>query len=511
MKERAVRFRWLAACTFLAAQVSYGACTKERTSLHFELGRGGAATIQISSSTTGSRQINRKQRCRTVSTKTKSDVGWMGHFLLKHVTHKKSSCRTRFAWFGKPSDDKLHALFDDTARSPGFNHECVGMTHPIIHSSNHHHNEGDYDGNQCYESAVQRDAFATKAVDTKDCQAPATRSHNDMSLSSNREDCWIPDALSFCREKATRGDQKQQEQEWRTIRIRRTVGHGQECYEAVRDAILSWERTLPTDNDNKHVTTPASSSRQETHQLRSKPFWASVRLLNYSPVDDCGTRRGGRSCTSTSVASSDCASVHQIGGPCKKLVTISRSPIPLLNLWTYNPCQVIYDVVDERYVATGQNPLEQRAFGNGNGARHSHGQGLTYTSTAYATLQGHLLSGEERVSVALHDAPSSKVVVEVLSYSRPTKGPLGRLVFPLIKPMQERFFNDQVTTLEQLGQQRTHSSLHSTELTQLPTRDDHVMQSSLQQQGATLANANTPSSSPRAACIFAADKFVFGL
>eukprot|EP00957_Ditylum_brightwellii_P142542 10859956-Ditylum_brightwellii.AAC.1 len=39
--------------------------------------------------------------------------------------------------------------------------------------------------------------------------------------------------------------------------------------------------------------------------------------------------------------------------------------------------------------------------------QNNRGAGTTYTSTAYATLRGHLLSGEERVTVVLRDKKSN--------------------------------------------------------------------------------------------------------
>ena len=348
-----------------------------------------------------------------------SDVGIIGQWLLRHVTHKPSSCRTRFKLFRQPSDEDLQCLFDDTAQTAGYNHECVGMTHPVIHSSHIQTGTTNYI-DVVYCNGVGSVWASTGLVSTEISDA-------------DNFDNWIPDILSFSHNKNF-GSKRKGSDEWRTIRIRKTIGYGQECYEAVRDAILSWEKTLPANNQNK-------------------PFWASIRLLHYTPEE---TRRKHSKCHDASSSS-----FFEIGGSCKKLVTISRSP---LGLWTYNPCQVIYDVVDERHV----HPTTTGAS-----------RGLTYTSTAYATLQGHLLSGEERISVGLHDFPSSKVEVEVLSYSRPTKGPLGKLVFPFIKPMQQRFFQDQVNNLSQIAQQVSSS-------------------------------VDEPSIHVASKTIFAADKFIFG-
>jgi hypothetical protein len=100
--------------------------------------------------------------------------------------------------------------------------------------------------------------------------------------------------------------------------------------------------------------------------------------------------------------------------------------LPRIALYTLNPVMVVYDLLDQR------------------------GPGTTYTSTAYATLQGHLLRGEERVTVALRD-DSDFVDVEILSYSKPAKGWRAKLVWPTIGNLQSSFFEHQLEYLEQVA------------------------------------------------------------
>lgn len=78
------------------------------------------------------------------------------------------------------------------------------------------------------------------------------------------------------------------------------------------------------------------------------------------------------------------------------------------------------------------------------------GPGTTYSATAYSTLKGHLLSGEERVTVALRD-DTGFVDVEILSYSRPGPSLRSKFVWPVIGRMQHRFFDDQMDFLEQVA------------------------------------------------------------
>ena len=113
---------------------------------------------------------------------------------------------------------------------------------------------------------------------------------------------------------------------------------------------------------------------------------------------------------------------------------------------------MIYDVVDEE------------------------GEDCVFTSTAYATLKGHFLCGEERITVGMkrycepHNSlpiiqasninqnanqmaydDDGDVFVEILSCSTPSKGIFGNVVFRVVKNMQLRFFRDQLETLERIA------------------------------------------------------------
>mmetsp|Transcript_47243 Transcript_47243/g.47686 ORF Transcript_47243/g.47686 Transcript_47243/m.47686 type:complete len:167 (-) Transcript_47243:171-671(-) len=101
----------------------------------------------------------------------------------------------------------------------------------------------------------------------------------------------------------------------------------------------------------------------------------SIQLLNYNSEDCHGLP-------------SNIRLIGEEGG--KRLVTSAKSPVP--RLWVINPCKVVYELLDQR--------LEQN---NGSSSGSSKSSGLTYSSTAYGTLRGHLLCGEERVSVGIRD------------------------------------------------------------------------------------------------------------
>ena len=360
-----------------------------------------------------------------VSAASSANFGPLGEWLLHHITYRRSACRTTFS-LRRPSEEELQRLFLDTAKPMEFNHDFVGMTNPAIHSR--------------LSSPTNDDGSCTRQVKY------ASGSSISPAREERTDDVWIPDYFT---DHSPSSSSQEQCGGWRHIRIRRTVGYGQTCYETLRDVILDWEGTL---------SRPSSKDATSQWGKKEEP-WASIRLFNYLPTEQRRFIRShsSQSTTALEVSSSSSNIDHrdavvntcfQIGGTLKKLVTISKSP--LLGIWTYNPCQVIYDLVDER-------------------CTNRRGHGLTYSATAYATLVGHLLAGEERVSVAIHDSngssssPSSgRVEVEVLSYSRATDSVLGRMVFPLIKGMQERFFEEQVLTLGQIAreqhleQQRQH-------------------------------------------------------
>lgn len=107
---------------------------------------------------------------------------------------------------------------------------------------------------------------------------------------------------------------------------------------------------------------------------------------------------------------------HACAHPGDVIATYARSG---LGAWCVNACRVLYT----------------------DRARHS-------LAVAYGTLRGHWLAGEERMVVEL-EPHTGRVTFSLLSVSRGS-GPLGALVFPFIRGMQERFFTEQVHTMQRL-------------------------------------------------------------
>ena len=105
-------------------------------------------------------------------------------------------------------------------------------------------------------------------------------------------------------------------------------------------------------------------------------------------------------------------------------------PKPLKSLFVINPVHVVYDVKYHQKSTTKGKCIS--------------------SSSAYATLSGHLLSGEERVSV-IWNRSNDEVYVEILSFSRASPSTVGRLIWPLIGGMQKNFFLEELDHLDNVA------------------------------------------------------------
>lgn len=155
--------------------------------------------------------------------------------------------------------------------------------------------------------------------------------------------------------------------------------------------------------------------------------------------------------------------------------------LPSISFYTLNPVAVVYDILDQRAPTISSNAGDC-----------SHKYGSTFTSTAYGTLKGHLLCGEERVTVILRDEeekeeesygnttvshinkrsrrlakntpspppPKSSlsptntrgfVDVEIISYSKAAPSLFGKVVWPFISKKQDEFFQCELDSLERVA------------------------------------------------------------
>lgn len=209
-----------------------------------------------------------------------------------------------------------------------------------------------------------------------------------------------------------------------------------ECYQKVRDAALDWEFHQSNGNELgilplAHVTKPLGNPLRlpwAGGRQRGQPILRGRYTITPIPEDD------GKDATSNPVVP-----LHHCLGAARRFVSYSsRKLVPFIGSWSpeifaINPVRVVYDVVDQRGPAT------------------------TFTSTAFATLPGHLLRGEERVTVAWRDG-TDQVDVEIVSVSRAGPSWKGRALWPFIGKMQSTFFESQLDNLFRIGQQSTSSS-----------------------------------------------------
>lgn len=219
---------------------------------------------------------------------------------------------------------------------------------------------------------------------------------------------------------------KKHKDDWRVIVMRKRIGRGQACYEKVRDAALDWEfqsadgsmgmlevpATCPPGAKQKHYNV-----QQQQQQNLAKPFRSSSRYT-VQPVD---------------VEDAQSTGYRSLGSSSRRLVSFSSKALAGFlpeglkkRLYAVNPVMVVYDLIDQR------------------------APGTTFTSTAYATLKGHWLSGEERVSVALRDG-TQYVDIEILSVSRAGPSLWGKAVWPFVGKMQSNFFQEHLKHLEDVA------------------------------------------------------------
>jgi len=210
------------------------------------------------------------------------------------------------------------------------------------------------------------------------------------------------------------------QKEWRILTYRQRVGNGRECYERVRDAALDWEFQT-NDGTMGMLEIPSASSLQ---RMGSK--------VNGQNVVQRGSYSMRQDPTNDDVE--EPMAFHRGIGSFRRMVTFSASKLPFRKrLYTVNPVMVIYDLVDQR------------------------SSGTTFTSTAYATMKGHLIRGEERLTVALRDG-GEDVDVEIVSISKPGNSLKGKFVWPFITNMQQSFFKQQLGALQRVADSASYDS-----------------------------------------------------
>lgn len=165
---------------------------------------------------------------------------------------------------------------------------------------------------------------------------------------------------------------------WRILRFYKRVGSGKECYKRVQNEIYNWN--FVSCNGKKEMGILAPNTMK------------SVHLVDFKQ--------------------SQCTSFPRRG----LLGTFSETSFINNSIFVTNPIHVIYDIKDSRKIVPN----------------------CIVSASSYSTLEGHLLTGEERVSVCWRENDS--VDVEIVSFSRSAPSISGQIVWPFIGSMQKQFF-----------------------------------------------------------------------
>lgn len=334
------------------------------------------------------------------------------------VTNKKPNYERLFRWFGAKGDVKGDGT-DQFVRclmlKDEFNHDICGITNPLIRIKTKTKMLKQQQ-RQLVSNNDPANDVVTKCDDNDD-------DDDDEGIHSIDQSWWPffqfdideeTDLRTGIHRKSGKSRIFVDKEEWRILRYRKRVGRGEKCYKQVRDAALDWE-FQSADLSMGMMEIPALYPRCDNGILKSSKH--EVDASDRRPIID-----GSGSTRSLS-------SYRSLGS--RRLISFSSKSVPFQQrIYAINPVLVVYDVVDQRA------PCDVGA--------------TLFTSTAYSTLKGHLLRGEERVTVALRDG-SQYVDVEILSISRAGSGFAGKILWPFIGNMQNAFFNQQLEHLAAYG------------------------------------------------------------
>jgi uncharacterized protein (UPF0548 family) len=397
-------------------------------------------------------KIAKQMQSRLLSKKavTNSNAG-RGSFL----TFERPTKERLFEWFGVEGEDPVQVLRCMLSRMQ-YNHNKVGITNPLLHISGqqeqqeqrcHYSNPGEEERRLLLHTNTNskcKTALPVSTITSSPSLLKKDESLFNIATSTAMDHCWWPELLVSPNNGLTVGSDstvqgilagrrrrqnspkhKNYRDDWRIIVYRKRVGKGRSCYERVRDAALDWEFEA-ADRSMGLLEVPSTSSRplkrkkQRHNQQGVSELYRTSSRYTVQPAD---IEELGESGTPGSV-------YRSLGPSSRRLVSYASIALAGFlpdrfrkKLYTINPVMCVYDVVDQR------------------------APGTTFTSTAYATLKGHWLSGEERVSVALRDG-SQDVDVEILSVSHAGPSLWGKVVWPFVGKMQSTFFQQHLKHLE---------------------------------------------------------------
>jgi uncharacterized protein (UPF0548 family) len=348
-----------------------------------------------------------------------------GSFMTGHSPNSERL----FNWFGVKEEDPNQFIRCMMLRNE-FNHNICGITNPLIQIKTKisqqkqqqqqqqivdQHNRNDVVDHPSSLNSITQCDDDPKIV--KRSWWPSLQVIDDEMGVNDREGLAMSKWRLFQR-KSKNNNNFFKKDDWRVLVYRKRVGRGKECYQQVRDAALDWE-FQSADGSMGMMEVPVSSPQQRLKQPRTIP--ASSRYSVQPIIDD----------SDLGSYSSSSSLYRSLGS--RRLVSFSSKSLtgflpPCLQrrIYAINPVMVVYDVVDQ------------------------HAQQTLFTSTAYSTLKGHFIRGEERVTVALRDG-SQDVEVEILSISRAGPSLFGKMLWPFLGTMQNKFFQRQLEHLSESG------------------------------------------------------------
>ena len=105
-------------------------------------------------------------------------------------------------------------------------------------------------------------------------------------------------------------------------------------------------------------------------------------------------------------------------------------------LWTLSPCRVCFINQNSGKAATRGSPIVSKREGV-----------KLVNQIGYSTVEGHLISGEERFRVSLMS--NDDVIFDLYSFTKGA-GAVGTLGMPFIRPIQSAFFRDVTLSMKKI-------------------------------------------------------------
>ncbi|KAL7556207.1 hypothetical protein ACA910_017366 [Epithemia clementina (nom. ined.)] len=355
--------------------------------------------------------------------------------------------------FRKPTRRRVSQWFGSCSKNPvEFNHDFVGMTHPLGASAATIRQQLQDEPSILYNTQgddYDDDSGLTTTSTTKNNGYVVAKPPRDQQRTS--ESCWWPrqpgPSLSS----------------WRVLCYRRRLGYGLDCYERVRQAVLDME--FASKHGSKGIV--AIVVKEEENEMDNS-------MVVHQRGRGRESQKGGDGNDGTQQRKKprrldpECYNPKTASRRHRRFVTYTRyGPFPGICIYAVNPVATVYHVEDKDsqflHRRSSDDRKSDKNFPNSKKNNHHDGQRevLHFSSIAFATLKGHWLCGEERVTVILRnnrinkskfttgaDSPAAAVDVEILSLSKASDTVWVKLVWPFIGRLQNSFFVQQLQALE---------------------------------------------------------------